>query len=141
MTKNRSIKRPGAKGSKRLSLESAPTSVNYDLCKPVFSFQFMKYGGKQCLSNCDRPNKASIAEKILQISQLSWKEITSTQKQSLGYEKIPRKQFIVPIPASVTPDVSKLITFRFSGAARMAGFRRADVYHIVLVSQKHNLYR
>lgn len=112
---------------------------NYDTYKPAFSFRDMRYRGKGCLSRCDKESKSSIADRLLELSQLTWKEIHSKPREGLGYEPIPRDRFKVPLSPSVTPEV-KLLVFRFSGPGRIAGYRKQDILHIVAVGAHHELY-
>jgi hypothetical protein len=118
---------------KNTSLFDIKEPQNYDKQKPIFSFRHMKYGGKNCISYCDKPSKASVIKKLLQLSQLTWSQILSSSKESLGKENIPRKQFKVSLPRFVTPDVKSLIVFRFSKSERMAGIRQKDIYDILVV--------
>lgn len=101
----------------------------------------MEYGGKNCLTVFDNACKAAVADTMVQLSQIEWKQIISTRRQALGYEKIPRKRFLVRIPPIVTEDIERLEVFRFSQPGRIAGFRRNEIFHIVLVSPVHALYK
>lgn len=116
-----------------------PMLPDYESLKPAFSFRDMRYRGKGCLSNCDKESKSSIADTLLQLSQLTWKEIHSTPKKGLGYEPIPCNKFKIHLPSSITPEV-RLLVFRFSSAGRMAGYRQQDILHIVAVGSHHELY-
>jgi len=73
----------------------------------------------------------------MELSQLTWAKIACEPKTGLGYEKIPQKQFKVTLPRAVTPEVS-IQVFRHSRGGRIAGFRKFDIYHIILVGD--NLY-
>lgn len=108
---------------------------NYDELKPIFSFRHMKYRGKNCLSRCDIPSRASIVNTLLKLSQQTWSQILSTPKESLGKENIPIKQFKMSLSnfVIVTPDVKSLMVFRFSKSERMAGVRNKDIYEILIV--------
>jgi hypothetical protein len=97
----------------------------------------MHYLGNNCISKCDEKSKASILEKLLKITQLTWREIKSQPKAGLGFEVIPRFRFKAQLPAIVTQEVPMLI-FRFSDGGRMAGYRDNDIYHVLLVGT--NLY-
>jgi hypothetical protein len=127
---------PSKKG-KRLQIPPTPP-INSGLLKPIFSFHYMTYCGSTCLSKCEKADCADFANRLLELSQLSWNDIIS--KRYAGYEKIPRHQFKNPIPTSITEDVDKLVVFNFSCAGRMAGFQRGNIYHIVQVSPTHDLY-
>lgn len=112
---------------------------NYDAHKPAFSFHDMRYRGQGCLSQCTKESKSAIADRLLELSQLTWKEIHSNPKEGLGYEPIPNNRFKVSLPPSVTPEV-RLLVFRFSHPGRIAGYRKQDILHIVAVGAQHELY-
>jgi hypothetical protein len=133
MSKGKEVRGLKSESSKRIHIKEEPEErVNFDLRKPVFSFYHMQYGKDNCLSRCDQINKTSVSDKLMGLSQLTWAKIACEPKTGLGYEKIPQKQFKVPLPRSVTPEVS-IQVFRHSRSGRIAGFRKFDVYHIILV--------
>lgn len=134
MAKNRTFKLPLKKTP---NFTVAPP--NYDDLKPAFSFRDMQYQGKVCLSTCDDKSKAAIADRLLRLSQLTWKQIHSLPKDKLGYEPIPYDSFKVTLPLTFTKETT-LLVFRFSAAGRMAGYRINDTFHIVAVSPTHSLY-
>jgi hypothetical protein len=121
--------------SQRISVEP---KVNYDESKPIFSFKYMKYNGVNCLSRCGVEARAAIANKLIQLSQFTWRQIKSLPRTGHGFEQIPRAQFTVSLPEYVTLDIPKLEVFRYSGAGRMAGSRSEDIFHILVVGE--NLY-
>jgi len=135
MSKRQNLKKIKPKNTSLFTIEEPR---NYDELKPIFSFRHMNYGGKNCLSQCDKPSRASMVNTLLQLSQLTWSQILSTPKESYGKEKIPIEQFKVSLPHFVTPDVKSLMVFRFSKSERMAGIRHNDIYHILIVGD--NLY-
>jgi len=106
--------------------------INYDEQKPTFSFKHMKYNGGHCVSRCSQQDKAAIVGKLVQLSQYTWKEIISFPREAYGYELIPTGQFTASLPKYVTPDVDKLMVFRYSQAGRLAGSRDRDIFHILL---------
>jgi hypothetical protein len=111
---------------------------DYDSKKPIFSFMHMQYNKEHCLSRCNQEDKAAIVGKLLRLSQFTWKQIISQPRDALGFEHIPVGRFTATLPPYVTPDVSKLMVFRYSDAGRMAGTRSEDILHILLVGD--NLY-
>ncbi|MBC2714335.1 MAG: hypothetical protein HF978_03415 [Desulfobacteraceae bacterium] len=138
MAKGKEFKKFKPKSTKNFKTGEIQDPINYDLCKPIFSFYNMQYGQNACLSQCDLPNKSSVTDKIVLLSQLTWREIKSQPRTKLGYEKIPQQQFNVSLPnPPVTPEVS-IKVFRHSGSGRIAGYRVNDVYHILVVGD--NLY-
>jgi len=136
MGKKHSLKRLAPKDTDRFK---SPILPDYDSFKPAFSFRDMRYGGKGCLSKCNKESKSYIADKLLQLSQLTWKDIHSNPKRGLGYEPIPCGKFKIPLPSSITPEVT-LLVFRFSSSGRMAGYRKQDILHIVAVGLHKELY-
>lgn len=132
---------PNTKPGKRIHVPCIQGPEDYNSRKPVFSLAYMPYLGECCLSKLEPGDKASFADTILKLSQFAWKEIINHRHQSLGYEKIPTRSFLVPIPRIVTEDMEKLDVFRISEAGRMAGFRRGEIFHVVLVKGNHGLYR
>ena len=137
--KPKKIKAPPLKDSTRFKSHLPPDLKSYNSNKPMFSFYFMAYGSKKCMSKCENKSKSSISDTLLRLSQFTWEQIISQPKRGLGYEIIPQGQFKHPLPKEITPDVSMYI-FRFSEEGRMAGFRDKDIYHVVQVGESHDLY-
>ena len=134
MGKNKKFKLPS-----QSSTQFNVIPPNYDDYKPSFSFRDMKYQGNVCLSACDDSHKAAVANTLLKLSQLKWKQIHSQPKEALGYEPIPYNRFRIALPPTVTKETT-LLVFRFSNKGRMAGYRQHDTLHIVAVSSSHSLY-
>lgn len=130
------IKGLALKNGNTFTIPNQESPIDYNARKPIFSFIYMQYGAKTCLSKHNDKTKSDIAEALIKLSQFPWNEIIS--KRYLGYERIPRRQFKNPI--QLTVDVEKLVVFHFSYAGRMAGFQINDTYHIVQVSPTHELY-
>ena len=128
-----------ANSSENFKTPDIEPHIDHDTLKPIFSFHYMSYGSKTCLSKCDKQSKAFIVSKLLKLSQFTWERIKSEPRDKLGFEEISREQFKVPIPKIRTPEVP-LLVFRFSDTGRMAGFRDKDIYHIIAVGPHHNLY-
>ncbi len=131
MAKGKELKKLPISGASHLHVKA--TLPDYNEVKPIFSLHCMDYRKDTCLSQCGNVSKASFANTLLLLSQRTWKELLTTQKQSLGEESIPVERFKVPLPKIVTPEVRKLMVFRFSQSERMAGIRINDVYHVLVV--------
>ncbi len=134
MAKNR-IKKPKPKNTKHIEFKEE--HPDYDDYKPIFSFCHMKYGKEYCVSRCTIKSKSSLVSTILQLSQLKWKKILSSPKETFGKENIPLKQFKATFNnyAVISPDVNVLMVFRFSKSERMAGIRLKNVYEILAVGK------
>ena len=138
MANKKKLKKPAFKESFRFKAPKEPP-IDFDSLPPAFSFRHIKYSGKRCLSKCDDNAKVSIVDKLMRLSQLTWKQIYSQSKEKLGFEKIPRDKLKFPLPSIVTPEVN-IMVFRYSDAGRIAGFRAFDVYHIIAIGPNHDLY-
>jgi len=101
---------------------------------PSFSLKSMDSG--YTLQDCDEKTRAAFAEKIYQLSQLTWHTIQGNPSVSgLGTKKIRKKGFDRPIPKEITAD-TPLLAIRFHGSkARMVGYRRGSVFHVVWIDR------
>jgi len=133
MSKGKEFKRPLSKRSKRFKVEEQrEEKVNCDSLNPIFSFFHMPYRGSFCLTGCSQSDKTSVADKLVELSQLTWNAIISSPRTGLGFEKIPQRQFKVILPKIVTPEVT-IKVFRHSQGGRIAGFRENQIYHILAI--------
>lgn len=137
-----------AKNRNRLKKISSSQTPNFrvrdpdgsrDDAQPIFSFKYMEYNKKHCISQCSQEDKAAIIGKLVRLSQFTWKQIATFPKNGHGFEPIPRDQFIVHLPRYVTPDVDKLQVLQYSEVGRLAGSRDRDVFHVLVVGD--HIYR
>ncbi|MGV8081928.1 MAG: hypothetical protein AB2L22_17910 [Syntrophales bacterium] len=137
MAKGKEFRQIESKRTKRFNIKDdiRKDHIDYDLCRPIFSFLQMPYGSKNCLSCCEQSDKSAVTDTLLRLSQLTWRQISSQPKTGLGYEKIPQKRFQVTLPISITPEVT-IKVFRYSDGGRMAGYRDRDIYHIIIVGEE-----
>jgi len=105
--------------------------------KPLFSFERIQ--ASYPLQHCTKDEKASLVDKLYQLSQLSWAEIKQQNRHKLGFEKISQDSIKTGIPAFITPDVC-LIAFRFSGLKPMVGYRHEQVFYILWLDREFKLY-
>ncbi len=116
--------------------EPVRQETDYNLNKPIFSFYHLPYGREYCLSKCEQDEKSEFVHKLLMISQLAWKDIYAQGRKKLGLEHIPIDQFHASsFPDIVTPDIEKLMVFTYSHGGRMAGMRKYDIFHVLLVGE------
>lgn len=134
--KNSTIK-PGLKNNK--DFLSVKSISNYDTEKPVFSLQFLQTNF--CVLNCTKDEKASFAECLRKLSNLSWFDIKRNHRHGLGFEKITKQSISAPIPLSIAENHDHFLAFRFHGKAPMVGFREQAVFHVLWLDSKFNLYR
>lgn len=118
----------------RASDSSAGTS---QLQHPKFCLEHLQKD--HCLSKCTADEKAAFADRLHQMSQLTWQQLSQAHRHKQGFEAIDRKSIKGTFPSVLTEDVT-IYAFRFHGMAPMVGFRTAEVFHIVWLDRAFNLY-
>jgi hypothetical protein len=113
---------------------------NYDKMPPNFSFEKMSVGSAHNVQNCDEGNRAALASKLFELTQLNWVDITLSHKKGMGSERIPRTEIKVPIPPSITPDLEEFLSIRYNGKRPMVGYRDERVFHIVFLDHNFKVY-
>ena len=105
------------------------------ILNPVFSFtQFAEKGhGFDCK---DKEFKALI-RKLKTLGQLTWNQINSSNRHTVGYEKIYLSQFHEN--TDMFPD-DRAVVFRYNDKKPMAGFREGNVFYIVYLDEDFKLY-
>jgi len=92
-----------------------------------------------CFIQCDTAQKVGFADKLHELSQLTWNQIINANRQGIGQERIPeldRKK-----PSSV-PKEAKIIGLKYHGNRRMAGFRDDNgTFHILWFNHNDKLYK
>ena len=128
--KNR--KEKGKKVSKSQTEDISPEQQ-----PPMFSLRYLNQDYN--LSQCTKDEKAAFADKIAQLSQLTWSQIQSQPRHGLGYEKIEKNAIRSSIPNHITDDVN-LIAFRFCAKAPMVGYRDRAVFYVIWLDRDFTLY-
>jgi hypothetical protein len=106
--------------------------------RPKFSLEHLRKS--HCISNCTKDEKAALADRLHELSQLTWQQIAQCSRKGQGSEIIARSSIGEDsIPACITED-SNIIAFRFFGNAPMVGFRDAEVFFIVWLDRAFDLY-
>lgn len=105
--------------------------------RPIFSFHSI--AKDYCISKCTPQEKASLADTLRKMSELTWAQLTIAPKHGLGYEKIRRNAIKTSIPNSVTQDVN-FLAFRFHDKAPMVGYREREIFHILWLDRNFSLY-
>lgn len=105
--------------------------------KPIFSFHYLQ--DSHCISRCNTKQKAAFADTMRLLSKLTWQEIQSSYRHSLGSEKIPRYRFYATIPNQIADDEA-LLSIRFYDRAPMVGIRRKQIFHIIWFDIDFNVY-
>ena len=104
---------------------------------PIFCLHYLDraYG----LSKCEKNLKVSLIHKLYELSQLTWNQITSTDRHGLGLEAIPYEQIRGRMPTHITSD-QKFIAIRFHQLRPMVGYRIERIFHIVWLDYNMELY-
>lgn len=120
----------------RIAPRETPRASTNDL-RPLFGFYYLAIGFR--ISDCQQSDKAALADRLEELSQLTWGQIIQAPRQGMGTETIARDSIVPAIPHHVTPDV-RLLSWRFGGGARIIGYREDEVFHIVWVDPNHQVY-
>lgn len=105
--------------------------------KPRFSLEHLRKA--YCLSHCTKDEKVAFANRLLELSQLTWAQLNIADRHKMGYETISRDAIRDGIPSVLTDD-ERLIAFRFNGLAPMVGFRREATFYVVWFDRGFTLY-
>jgi len=132
------FRKPEPNKGKKLDLsKSAETAkVDYNREKPTFCLRYVDPA--YCITSCDKDDKASFAERIRQLSTMTWNDIINADRHGFGLETIARDA-LPKAPANVSEDV-RFIALRFSGKKPMVGYRTADMFHVIWFDRDFNLY-
>ena len=120
----------------RINVHSAPGGSVFSM-HPKFSLENLTKS--HCLSKCTRDEKAAFADKLHELSQLTWQVIGHSGRHGQGSETIARTAIKAPIPDCITGEV-KLLAFRCIGMAPMVGYRDAETFYIVWIDRAFTLY-
>ena len=108
-----------------------------DSQRPKFCLAHMACGFS--VVDCSKEQKAQFADKLRQMSSLSWAQLRHAPRHGQGYEIIARDSMLVPVPRVITEDVH-IIAFRCWGIAPLLGFRIRAVFHIVWLDPNFRVY-
>jgi hypothetical protein len=108
---------------------------------PIFCFRHLVNGYK--LEDCDTDQRSLFIAKLVKMAQQSWQTlVTSDHWSGAGFEHMPRKQIVAPLPAIITDDVSKFYVMRFNGKSyRIIGHRSDHIFHVTHIDTKLTAYK
>ena len=133
------IRQPKQNKGKRIKIhEDAKRSSQQE--RPLFSFEFLNHDARYALSRCSSEEKSRFIEKIVNLSQLTWAEIQSSNRHKVGYEKIPAKK----IRAKLHPEADSkrdYLAFRCIGKAPMVGYRVGRIFYVLWIDRDFTLYK
>ena len=131
------LREPPKEAGQRIRAQPS-LSISPQQMRPKFCLEHLRKS--HCLSNCTKDEKAALADRLHELSQLTWQQIVQAPKKGQGHEIISRNAIGKDvIPALITEDTN-IIAFRFFGKAPMVGFRDAEVFHIVWIDRAFDLY-
>ena len=81
---------------------------------------------------CNADDRAALASKLFELSQLTWVQIRQAGRHQMGTEKIELSAIKAPLPKVVTEDTT-ILAIRFNGKAHMLGKRDGRVFYILLL--------
>lgn len=131
------IHKPRPNKGRRVGLDPAIEKIDYNREKPTFSLQFID--PEYCITCCDKDEKASFADMLRNMSQMTWNELRNAPRHGMGSEKIDQKAIKQPIPQGVTEDVT-FLAFRFHALKPMVGYRVRETFHIIWFDRNFTLY-
>jgi hypothetical protein len=120
-------------------VKAQTTEEILDLDYPVFCFKHLHK--KHDLDKCEDTEKKSLIEKIVTLSQLSWKDIQNSPRHGLGSEKIAISSIKPSCPPFITDDVKHLLAIRFDGMKPMLGHRNKFIFHILFLDRDFTVYK
>ena len=96
---------------------------------PIFDLSYLEYDGS-------KEEKAHVFDSLLHWSGMTWRQIKQTSRRGSGTELIPTGQFILkkPLPDAFK-DEERLMVTRLDIVNRIAGVRRGDVFHVLLIDR------
>lgn len=106
---------------------------------PVFCFKHLDR--EYHLTQCTVEEKCSLANKLFQLSQMSWNAVQLSGRHQNGSEKIARSSIRRPVPSFVSEDVQHLLAIRFDGMKPMVGHRSGPIFHILFLDRDFSLYQ
>lgn len=105
--------------------------------KPVFCFRYLltSYGIKH--DSLNQRRKSDLAERLSEISQLTWKDLMRADRHGQGFEMLPVDQLKCGLPTQFE-DEKRVMVFRYSERLPMIGIRRGSMYHLLAIEANYN---
>src|SRR4051812_45081211 len=99
--------RPRDRGSrvergKKLSVRLPGAATNFDREPPQFSLRHVQ--DAHCITRCEKDDKIAFADRLRELSRMTWAEIRVAHRHGLGTEKIAQSAIEAGIPDCVTPE-------------------------------------
>ena len=125
---------------KRSRIQARPddSAPNDDKRPPKFCLEFLSKDF--CISACTKNEKAAFADRLREMSSLTWEQLRHAPRDKQGYEQIAHSAIRAGLPKHITED-TKLLAFRCFGKAPMVGYRDKSVFHIIWFDREFKLYK
>ena len=113
--------------------------INYNLCKPKISFQFL---AEEQLKNCEVREKSEVLTTLYRISQHTWQELNQLGRKSGGFELIPLMQLRCKYPNNeMFSEGSKAVVFHHATKIPLIGFHCEDIFYIFCIDRDYKAYK
>ncbi len=132
------IKGNQPKGSTRIKEPQIPSGVSSDELHPLFSFEY--FDRDYYHKRCDKKQKSALADTIIKLSQLAWKDIRKSNYKANGFETIPIGEISGHRPEILREDVPYLHVFRYFGLCPMLGVKRGHLYYVIWLDNEMKRY-
>lgn len=113
-----------------VSINNKKSEINY----PIFCF---KYFSKKSLEKCSINQMKSFFDRLQRLSELGWHEISKSGRHNYGFEYLPKDQIKYALPSFITPDVEKVMVFRYNNTNHPFIAHRSsinsNVLHVLLI--------
>lgn len=100
------IKKPLVDTSVSLNKKS---EVSY----PIFCFKHFQISS---IKNCTKEQLYSFIDRIHRLAELGWNEISKGGRHNYGWEQLPVDAIKCKLPTFITPEVNKVMVFRYNNA-------------------------
>lgn len=125
----------------KVNASEAPSLNSKKLEKVMFYFGDA-HSSYTINSTREREHKARIADTIHMCSQFDYIGLQNRDRHTTGgTEKIPVTQLKVPLPSTITPDVSHVLSMYVTKNHRMIGIFRENIFIVLFVDYDLKLYR
>lgn len=133
-------KKPAHKKGSLIDPEKLPPKCKTNFDYPVFCFKYLD--DNFSLKGCDIKLYENFISRLKKLSILGFKEISTSERHSFGYELLPKETFkISKLPEIITDEVQKLYVFRYGpNNLPFVAYRRpnTETLHLLAIESKHN---
>lgn len=133
--KNKQASQRGLSLIKPIQDEIGPFSKDLEIYRnvdyPLFCFKHLQT--KSFVDCKDGSFFSNFLQRLKNLSDLGWKQISTSHRHAYGMEKIHQEQIKPQLPGIITPDVP-LFAFRAVGNnLPFVGFREGNIFHILFI--------